>query len=193
MMKSRILGAWLILVLPLVAAAQMEPLAPASGFDLGLGLVVDMEYHDFLEDQYPDYDTSGGYGWLDLHMGYDIPLSDNLYVSPTVALWVNFVVVDGGDGDSFANTIVLPSLRCRYLFGSRPSAYIAGEVNYGVPNTGSDRFDFDEGDIGYGGFVGYNTENNWRMEIGYSQAPVTVEYGEEIDFGGVVIRFTATL
>lgn len=150
-------------------------------------------------------DIAGGYGWLDLHIGYDKPLSDNVCVSPTVSLWVNFVIVDGGrDDESFANTIILPAMKGRYVFDTVPSAYLAGEINYGIPDSGGKRYDLEEGDIGYGVFLGYETDTNCRFEIGYSQVPTTVvmdgplgPFGgrreEEVDFGGVVLRVTSTL
>jgi hypothetical protein len=136
--------------------------------------------------------VSGGLGWLDVGIGMQCRLSDNFSLTPALGLMANFVIGD----ESFANTIILPKLVARFQFDSIPTAYIAGELNYNIPNSGSDRFDLESGGIGYAGTIGYIFEGGWRLEAGYSYIQVDAEPsggrgmgGREDNLGGIVLRF----
>lgn len=164
--------------------------AEAEGiqFDVGVGTVISPEYRDMLEDRY--FDVEGGWGWWELRLGLRYNVNEQFSVTPTGRLLLNYVDVLGDD--SYVNTIVVPSVVLRYAFNQNPSFFISGEVNYNIPNSGSDLHEFESGGIGYGGTLGYVFTGDWSIEAGYSYIPVEVDTGNENIGGGVVFRFGAS-
>ena len=165
-----------------------------TDIDLMFGINICPDYNDLLDDAYPDAEISGGYGWLDLGIGLRWKAGDSLSVTPALGLLVNFVVGD----ESFMNSIILPRIIGRYQFGATPSFYVGAEANYNIPNSGSDRFDFESGGIGFGGVMGYRFEGDWNLEAGYLHIPVDVTPEgmsgtvREENMGGVLVRFGKT-
>lgn len=165
----------------------------STALELGAGFVISPDYGDLLEDVYEDADSTGIGGWLDLHVGVRMALSDQLTVTPALDVLLNYVIVDGlGDEDeTYLNSIVIPSVGVRYAFQQVPSLYLGGEINYNTPNSGSDFYEFDSGGMGWGAFVGYAFDA-MRMELGYLDIPVEVGASEE-NLGGVMFRIGFTL
>ena len=170
----------LLAALPAVATAQED----ATDIILGIGLVISPGYNDVFDDAYSDSSTSGGYGWLDLQFGVRIDTADRLSISPSVDLLVNFV----SGSDSYANTIVLPSVSAQYAFEEGSSFFLRGEVNYGIPNMGGDRVDAESGGVGFGGALGYAFDIGIDVELGYVHVPVEINNVLDEDFGGVRIK-----
>ena len=152
-------------------------------FVFGVGLVISPGYNDVLTRSYKNYSTSGGYGWLDLQAGVRLKANPYLSITPGVDWMVNFVAGDV----SFMNSIVLPTLSGRLTFMEGASLYIEGEINYGYPSTGSDRFTVESGGVGFGGSVGFAFDAKSSIDLGYRYLPVKVGRATE-DFGGVVLR-----
>lgn len=159
--------------------------------ELGFSLVVSPGYNSALKDAYPDADVWGGYGWLGLHAGLRLPVTEQFELIPRIGVLMNYVL-DDPYGDSYANTIVQPALAGRLLLNEGSSFYIEGELSYNSANTGSDRFDVDGG-IGYAALVGYQWDSGLDLSVGYSVLSTEVtNYAGTSDenFGGVEVRFS---
>ena len=171
-------------------------------FVVGVGIVISPDYRDLLEAAYPNADLWGGYGWLDLHLGLRFNANENFSITPQLGFLFNLVSIDyyyfdyydtWHEEDSYFNTIIVPSISARYAFNKAPSLYLRAEVNYNIPNTGSDAYDFSSGGVGVGGMVGYEFKGGWHLEGGYTYIPVDVEWwGGKEDRnigGGFTVRF----
>ena len=194
-MKKTISCAAVSALLMLCAAPNISAQGEQMQVEVGAGITISPNYGDLLDDVYPGYDFSfGGYGWLDLHVGLRFNATDQLSLTPTLGLLLNYTIADGGPRDeSYLNSIILPSIALRYTFAEVPSLYAGGEVNYGIPNTGSDYYEFDSGGVGFGAFLGYAFDGGWSVEAGYSHVPIEVGTLDENIGGGVLFRFGKTL
>ena len=208
-MRTRVIQialAALLMAAPIVAGQES---GSSVAIEIGAGADFSSDYNSVLKDIYSDYDLGfGGWGFLDIHLGVRCKLNEQLSVTPTLGVLLNYVIVSGGThDDSYLNSILVPSLAARYSFTSTPSAYIGAEVNYNSPNTGSDIYELKSGGVGYGGFLGYAFEGDWNAELGYLYLPVEVagmnvgHYDEDArvyhpadeNFGGVLLRFSKAL
>ena len=152
------------------------PIEDRSDFSLGVGFVFSSDYNDLLDDVYDD--VTGGFGWLAFEFGFRQTINEHLIISPSADILLNYAYVDRnfGDDDTYFNSIILPSISARYKFSPElASFYVEGEVNFNIPNTGSDDFDFDSGGIGFGGALGYTFANKMEIEVAYKKIPVDVE------------------
>jgi len=182
-----------LLLLAAVAVPRGSYAESALRPELGMSLIISPDYHDTLEESYPNSSVSGGYGWLGLHLGLRYQATEQFLLMPRIGLLFNYVSSVGG-GDSFANTVVQPALAGRLLFSEGASFYVEGEVSHNTVNTGSDAFDVDGG-IGYAGIVGYQWENKFDIGLGYSVISTDVSNRnglEDKNFGGVELRFKGT-
>jgi hypothetical protein len=210
MMKQKMMFAW-IAVLALVAMTSTSYAVGAGPrFQLGGGLVISPDYRNALDDAYPDADITGGYGFVGFSAGLAFKLNEQFSITPKVDFMFNYVLGlgdDEGDDDSFLNTIVLPGVVARFQFAQAPALYIGGEVNYNIPNSGSDRMDMSSGGVGYGALLGFAFSEGFAVEAGYVNIPVDIEmesysyrYGrykrelnsDTYNMGGGVIRFIGT-
>ena len=173
----------LLLTVPLVTGAEEDKI----DITVGGGLVISPGYNDVLKDAYSHSSVSGGWGWLDMQLGVRFNATPNLSFCPSLDLLLNFV----SGSDTYANTIILPSIAVRYMFQKAPSIYLTGEVNYGLPNTGGDRIDADAGGVGFGGAIGYALDTSMNFELGYVNIPVEIGTRDE-DFGGVRLKVGAS-
>jgi len=185
-----IIGAILVLYASSVSHAEEKQ----TQIYLGAGMVISSDYRSFLNDVYPDADMFGGFGFLEFSAGVRFNASDQLSLTPTLGLLLNYVTVDGTHIDeSYLNSVILPSLALRYRFSDIPSFYAGGELNYGIPHSGSDYYDFDPGGIGYGVLFGYTFVGGWSIETGYRYVPVDiVHYKTKNLGGGLILRFGKT-
>ena len=180
----------LFVAAPLVAAAATDD---STAIELGAGVVISPDYGSLLEDVYRDADSTGIGGWLDLHGGVRLKVNDQFSITPTLGLLLNYVIVTGGRQDeSYLNSIIVPSVAARYSFDKAPSLYIGGEVNYNIPNTGSDYYEFESGGVGFGGVLGYAFEGDMNLELGYVYLPVEVGSRDE-NLGGFLFRIGIAL
>lgn len=175
-----------ILAMALVCVCAQH--APASETELswGVGIMISPEYHDLLNDAYPDEEMYGG--WLDLNLSVQRNIIKGLTLGPKVDVLTDFVFGD------FINLVFLPGVSGRYTLKSLPSAYLRAEIDYGLYHSGSGRFDFQSDTVAYGGTVGYAFKNDWHMEAGYLEIPVDVtfedpaEVRENVNLGGYILR-----
>ncbi len=159
--------------------------------DIGTEVVISSDYKDMLEDYYDD--VGGGWGWWGFHLGLRYNVNEQFSVTPTIGVLLNHIEVLGWGDDSYFNSIVVPSIVLRYAFKQAPSLFISGEVNYNFPNSGSDLHEFDSGDIGFGGTLGYVFSGDLSIEAGYTYIPVEVEAESENIGGGIVFRLGTSL
>lgn len=176
MKLTRILIAAVCSAIPFMTMAAEE----SSKFELGVGVVVSPDYNDSLEEAYPDRDVSGGWGWLDLHAGLKLNLAESLAVRPGVDLWFNMV---DDSSDVFVNTVLLPGVSLRYDFTSVPTLFAEAGLNYGLPNSGGDRLEFDSGGLGYSIGLGYTFESDVDLTLSYLDVPADTVVGEK-NLGG---------
>ena len=111
-----------------------------------------------------------GWLWLGVGLGYRVMISQQISLEPAVSLLLNF----GSGSESFINTILLPRLIGRFKFSEGPSLYLGAEINMNIPNSGSDRMEFDAAGPGFGALIGYAFDGNWSVEGGYLIIPVDV-------------------
>lgn len=160
--------------------------SPKVGFEFGL--IFSSGYSDTLDDwaNANGYESSGGYGWLDLGLKVDVPLAPGLSLVPAGDFLMNFIAGD----ESAMNMIVLPSISVRYQFVESSGPYIQVGLNYGIVNMGLDDWDVIDSDgIGIQAQVGYQFEGQFAVELGYVKIPVAVDNSTwDEDFGGVQIR-----
>lgn len=179
----------ILFALTLFGAATAS--AEGAAAELGAGLVISPDYGSMLEDVYDGVGTGIG-GWVNLQGGIRLPVNDQFSITPTLGLLLNYVIVTGaGRDETYLNSIVVPSVAARYAFTKAPSFYVGGEVNYNLPNTGSDYYELNSGGVGFAGFFGYAFEKYVHVEIGYLDLPVEVDTGTETsnkNMGGGIIR-----
>ncbi len=194
-MKGTDMSRWICVLLLLVALGVPRTTYAERVLkpELGISLVISPDYHDTIEESYPNSSVSGGYGWLGLQLGLRYQAAEQFLLMPRIGLLFNYVSLVGG-GDSFANTIVQPALAGRLLFTKGSSFYVEGELSHNSVSTGSDNFDVDGG-VGYAGLLGYQWEKGFDIGLGYSviATDVTNRNGvDEKNFGGVQLRFKGT-
>lgn len=165
-------------------------------FEASFSIVISPKYADLLDDAYPDteyveYERSGGYGWIDVDLGARWIITDQLSLSPTVGVMFNYVDISGYEDDTYTNTIIVPRIAARFQFVPNSSPYIGVELNYNSPHTGSDRYDFESGGLGYGAFLGYTPDGKVIIEAGYLYIPVDIPgYKDKENIaGGFLLRF----
>jgi hypothetical protein len=178
--------------------AQQSP-----AFRIGAGITFSPEYREMLDDLYPDDEIYGGFGWVNLSAGVDIPLSSVFSIIPSATFYFNAVDAESED-DFYFNTMVVPALAAKLKLSDAPDTlFLQGEINYGYASSGSDNIDDIEGGVGYGAAIGYQFDGGIDMSLGYSYIPVdvTYEYGgywggdwdkETYNFGGVEFKFSKT-
>lgn len=180
---SGIVAGLTLIAMPQVAQAQQ------SGLEFRAGLVLSSGYKDTLDLAYPEYEITGGLGWLDLGLGYRIPMAQGFSIVPGVDVMLNFVT---GASDDGMNTIILPSVNAKYQFDEAGGFYVQGGLNFGIVNMGTDRLDAIESDgIGFQAMAGYQTAGSLFFEAGYVGVPVTLEDYSDVwdeDFGGVSLK-----
>jgi len=177
-------------------------------FDLiiGGGLVFSSGYGDYLDDV---YSPANGYinlddfaGWVDLYLGVEYRPAEQFGIIVSGDIWLNGGVDASGGGsldETYANAIFIPSLYGQFYFTKSRTFYINGGINFPIPETGSDFFEFESDGIGFGVNIGVEIADLLRIEGGYVSVPVKVKAttaaslalfpGEEsYDFGGAQIR-----
>lgn len=213
MMKQKMMFVWMMIVVLVSMTSTTYAVGAGPRFQLGGGLVISPDYRNALEDAYPDADITGGYGFLDLSAGLAFKLNEQFSITPKVDFMFNYVIGlgnDGGDDESFLNTIILPGVVARFQFAQAPALYIGGEINYNIPNSGSDNMDMSSGGVGYGALLGFAFSEGFAVEAGYVYIPVDIEgtsysydygwyghyqhesYSDTYNMGGGVIRFIGT-
>jgi len=147
---------------------------------IGGGIVISPGYNDVLNDAYPEYTVTGGYGWMDLLLAVQFNASEQLAFTAGTDLFFNYV-----SGDlSFSSTIVLPSVSVLYKFKQGSSIYVSGQINCGFPSSSSSRIDLESDGVGAGGTIGWASGDAFSIEAGYVHVPVTVNDVLSENFGG---------
>lgn len=167
---------------------------------IGGGFVLSSGYQDYVDDVYSfaGYSDQGGYGWLDLYLGFEFRPVEQFGIIVGGDIWVNGVdVVGGAIPETYVNTILIPSIYGQYYFTKSRTVYINGGINFPIPNTGSDYFEFESNGLGVGFNIGVELADIFRIEGGLVSVPVKVKStpanpvvsGEgEYDFGGLQLR-----
>lgn len=174
-------------------------------FIIGGGLVSSPEYGDYIDDVY----NAAGYinlddvsGWLDLYMGIEYRPIPQFGIIVGGDIWLNGGVdVSGGLLDeTYANALFIPSIYGQLYLTKSRWLYVNAGVNFPIPETGSDNFEFKSDGAGFGINVGVEIAEILRIEGGYAFVPVKVEatasnpvpglagFNEEYNFGGAQIR-----
>jgi hypothetical protein len=189
-----------------VPVEEMEP-APKKrdkfDFIIGGGLVSSSGYGDYIDDVY----KANGYsnlddvsGWLDLYIGVEYRPASQFGIIVGGDIWINGGVdASGGGGldETYANVIFIPSIYGQLYLTKSRWLYVNAGVNFPIPETGSDFFEFESDGVGFGANIGVEIAGVVRLEGGYVSVPVTVKAtasnpllaGEEdYDFGGAQIR-----
>jgi len=178
---SGIVAGLTLIAMPQVAQAQQ------SGLELRAGLVISPGYRDTLDLAYPEYEITGGFGWLDLGLGYRVVLADGFSIVPGADIMLNFIT---GASDDGMNTIILPSVNAKYQFGTDSGFYVQAGINFAIVNMGTDRLDeIDSDGVGFQVMAGYQTASSLFLEAGYVNIPVAVDgFDWDEDFGGVSLK-----
>ncbi len=188
----------------IIPAEKMAPEKPDRfDFIVGGGLLIAPEYGDYLDEIYNPgtgyINTDNFAGWIDLYLGLEFRPVEQFGIILGGDLWFNGgVEVSGGTlAESYANFIVLPSIYGQFYFTKSRTFYIKGGINFPVPETGSQYFEFKSNGVGFGVHVGVELADLIRIEGGYVSVPVTVEATDsnplfneikDYDFGGAQIR-----
>lgn len=170
---------------------------------IGIGLVAAPEYGDYIDDVY----NAAGYinlddvsGWLDLYLGVEYRPVEQFGIILGGDLWLNGGVdaTGGALDETYANAIFIPSLYGQFYFTKSRTFYINGGINFPIPDTGSDNFEFESDGFGFGANIGVEIADIIRIEGGYVSVPVKVKasssnlvlpnFSKEYDFGGAQIR-----
>lgn len=167
---------------------------------IGGGLVFSPGYSDYIDDAYEanGYSDAGSGGWLDLYAGLEFRPAPQFGIIAGCDLWFNGVDASGGPLDeTYYNMIVIPSLYGQLYFTESRMFYINGGVNFPLPESDSDNFDFESDGVGFGANLGVELANLIRIEAGYTYLPIkakatssnpVVGGEEEYNFGGPQIR-----
>ena len=165
-----------------VFAGSVEAGEGAASPTVGVKLLFSPDYNDTLDRNYAD--VSGGFGFIGLGAGLEIPIGEKFTLTPQVDLYFNYV----SGTESFSNTMVVPALRGQFNFREGASFYVAGDVNFAIPNTGSSTYEVDSSGPGFGAFFGYMFEDIVSVEGGIRWLPVEVTDSTGVNdenFGGV--------
>jgi len=171
-------------------------------FIIGVGLVAAPEYGDYLDDVYgPLYSGLDDYeGWVDLYLGFEYRPVSRFGIIVGGDLWINGGVdASGGPFDeSYANTIIIPSIYGQLYLTKSGWLYVNAGVNFPIPDTGSKYFEFNSDGTGFGVNIGVEIADILRIEAGYVSVPVNVEatsknlptpaFDKDYDFGGAQVR-----
>jgi hypothetical protein len=201
-MKFLVIGCVSHILATSVLAQEQPQQSPA--FKIGAGITISPEYRELLDDVYPSEDIYGGYGWVNLGAGVDIPLSGVFSIIPSATVYFNAV---NTENDTYVNTMLVPALAGKIKLSEAPDTlFLQGEVNYGYASSGADNIDDMEGGVGYAATIGYQFDGGMDLSLGYSYIPVDVTYhpesywGEDnagwrkdtYNLGGVEIKFSKT-
>ncbi len=172
-------------LIPVFAAASAAP-EKSPRLRFASGFLISPDYHDVIRSIYDDYSIVGGYGFLDLQAGLQVGVSDRLRVFAGVDGYVNYFT-----GDLvFVNAIAAPSVSCQFLCKPHAgSPFIKPGLNWNTAYSGSKTMEWDGGGFGYELLAGYKFADGGEFEFGYISLPVRIFRGNEVDFGGVVIRY----
>ena len=184
-----------------VSICHAEEKEDRFDFTIGGGFVVSSGYQDYIDDVYTanGYEDSTAYGWVDLYAGIEYRPFSQFGILAGCDLWVNGLEATGGtlDESIYINTIIIPSLYGQLYLTKSRLFYVNAGINFPIPNTESDFFDFESSSIGWGANVGVELFDFLRIEGGYSSVPVTVKSTasasaffeeEDYDFGGPQLR-----
>ena len=153
------------------------------------------------------YSPANGYvnlddfsGWVDLYIGAEYRPVEQFGIIVNGDIWLNGGVDaprGGAFGETYANAIFIPSLYGQFYFTKSRTFYINGGINFPIPETGSNFFEFESDGLGFEVNIGVEIADLLRIEGGYVSVPVKVKAtasnpllsGEEdYDFGGAQIR-----
>jgi len=169
---------------------------------LGGGLLFSSDYGEYIDDAYGSagYSDAGGEGWLDLYIGVEIPVDDQIAVLLGCDALLNTVDAEGGPlNETYANLILAPSAYGQIYLTPKRTVYINGGLSLPLPTTSSDNFELENNGIGIGANVGVKLAEVFRIEAGYLYLPVTAKSTssnpvyllgsqEDYNFGGFLMR-----
>jgi hypothetical protein len=168
---------------------------------LGAGLVISSGYKNALEASHPDWDISGGVGWVYLDLDLGIRASKGIYVVPKLGFLATFIQY-GQDplASKQATLILLPGVGGRYEVSPKPSTlFFTGDLSLVVPSTDLESPKLESGGMSFGGSIGYTFDHQIEMALLYRYVPVkattevsgdiwggsTTTEGESTNFGGI--------
>lgn len=154
-----------------------------TNFQIGGGLVLSPDYSDRIDELYPNYETTGGFGWIKLDLDILYGVTDQVDLNTRLSFAANFVHVDEGpQEESYFNTIFLPGIGIRYHLNS---AYVYALANFPLPSTGSDFIEFENDGAGFEIGIGSSIGKKSYIEAAYLDAPFKMN-DEKGNFGGGV-------
>jgi len=194
----------LVATMVLLCASSRESQADEQNYfmDIGLGVMIMPEYNKLLNDIYAA--KMNGFA-IDYKLSLQRQIIQGLTIGPKIDLAL-LATEYNPPGRAFRqdfNYVILPGVSGRYTFKSLPSVYLQAEIDCGLSQSGTGRYDFESWTVAYGAFVGYSFlvdeplpdhGANAYVEVGYLEFPVDVtlndnsEVRKNINLGGYLLR-----
>jgi len=166
-----------------------------NAFIVGFGVVMGSGYRDALQESHPDWQISGGSGWINVETGFAIKVSNSVSIVPKVslqAMTIKFANNYGLPASSKAIGVVLPGIGAKYgFFKTNSTPYVSSEVSAVVPFSDIESPELTSGGVAIGAALGYTIDIDYEIELLYRYVPVKLnDNGEKkSNFGGIGIEF----
>ena len=182
--------------------------APAKSRDwmdfiVGIGVVASPELGDSIDDMYNTagyFNTDDYSGWLDLYLGWEVrPVNRfGIILGLDTMIGPNTDATGGAIDEEYISILFVPSVYGQFYFTQSRRFYVNAGINFPVPATDSDYFDYEGDGVGFGANIGVEIAGFIRIEGGYSYIPVTVKatsknsvtpnFSGSYNYGGPQIR-----
>jgi hypothetical protein len=161
-------------------------------FDLGFGVVFGSAYKDALEKDHPDWDISGGAGWVYVDLGFVTKVAPRVYLGPRIGMLATFVNFGNSYGlpssldSKQATIIILPGVTAKYDLSPKLSTpFVAADLSLVSASSDLDVPKLSSGGIAMGGTLGYSFNHKVELALTYRYIPVKVNDDETKNFGGI--------
>jgi hypothetical protein len=184
------------------AQAQTKPVS----FEAGIDFIGSPGLQDFTDEAYPEFDASSDLsGWLGLRAAARFNIGPYVSIVPGLSFvfhGMSVEVIGGSDPreEDYVMYLITPHVAVK---GNVPvsddiAIYAGGTLNYVVPDSTSDFFEFESGGPGIGAFLGVNVFRHAEIQVGYEYLPVDAKakgMGKfaDYDFGGVLLSIRYVL
>ena len=149
-------------------------------FIVGIGVVASPELGDSIDDMYNTagyFNTDDYSGWLDLYLGWEVrPVNRfGIILGLDTMIGPNTDATGGAIDEEYTSILFVPSVYGQFYFTQSRRFYVNAGINFPVPATDSDYFDYEGDGVGFGANIGVEIAGFIRIEGGYSYIPVTVK------------------
>jgi hypothetical protein len=159
--------------------------------DVGFGVIFSSTYKDALEEANPDWELSGGGGWVYVDLGFVTRVAPRLYVGPRVGMMATFIEYESVFAYSDLNSkeatvIILPGVTVKYdLMPKVTTPFIEADLSLVSASSDLEAPELSSGGIAFGGTVGYTFSHRVEAGLTYRYVPVKVNDDETKNFGGI--------